>query len=345
MLDLVSVIVPVYNSERYIARCIESIINQTYRNIEIIIINDGSTDKSVKIIEEYLLDHRIFFIDKDNEGLSKTRQLGIDKSNGKYICTVDSDDCIESDFINLMYDQIIKYDSDICVCASRHIDDKVSRVYTIDGVPEVNWLSTKNIEHDYCYLLDKYFMSDSWNKMYKKSFIINSGIKFELPKKYKGNDLLFNHLLILHKPTICIINKPIYNYYIYADSMSHKASIDQQEGFFYIFRRLDKEIKKKESPDVIHLEMSRLYIKFMYIALTSILKSDVSSKEIKILIKKFHTASKNFQSSNNVVLRIKSMRYISLKFLTLCFKSNSKFWLQFYVFTKRCHKRLLQRYS
>ena len=103
MEELVSIILPIYNAEKYLERCLESIITQTYANIEIILINDGSTDNSINIIKEYAIkDSRIIIIDKENEGVSVARNIGILKARGKYICFVDADDYIEKSMIEKM---------------------------------------------------------------------------------------------------------------------------------------------------------------------------------------------------------------------------------------------------
>ncbi len=103
MKETISIIVPIYNAERYLRRCVESIIAQTYTNIEIILINDGSTDNSINIIKEYAnKDSRIIIIDKKNEGVSVARNIGILKARGKYICFVDADDYIEKSMIEKM---------------------------------------------------------------------------------------------------------------------------------------------------------------------------------------------------------------------------------------------------
>ena len=95
-MDKISIIVPIYNCEKYLKRCLESIINQTYNNLEIILLNDGSSDNSLKIIKEYKKkDNRIIVIDKKNTGVSDTRNIGIQKASGKYICFCDSDDVLE----------------------------------------------------------------------------------------------------------------------------------------------------------------------------------------------------------------------------------------------------------
>ena len=114
---LISVVVPVYNVEQYLKKCLDSIIKQKYNNLEIIIVNDGSTDNSQKICQEYVKkDKRIKLITQKNQGLSAARNTGIDNAHGKYISFVDSDDYLDLEFINELYNTIIENKSDISAC-------------------------------------------------------------------------------------------------------------------------------------------------------------------------------------------------------------------------------------
>ena len=116
---IISVIVPVYNVEKYLSECIESIIDQTYLDLEIILINDGSTDGSFDICKEYeKRDSRIKLIDKINGGLSSARNAGIDNASGAYLCFVDSDDCLEKDALMQLYQAISESDISICSMSS-----------------------------------------------------------------------------------------------------------------------------------------------------------------------------------------------------------------------------------
>ena len=104
---LISIIVPVYNVEKYLKKCLDSILSQTYKNFEVIIVNDGSPDNSQKIIDEYKKkDKRIIVLEKENGGLSSARNYGIEHANGKYISFVDADDYIEKDYVEKLYDCI-----------------------------------------------------------------------------------------------------------------------------------------------------------------------------------------------------------------------------------------------
>ena len=122
-MDKISIIVPIYNAGKYLDRCINCLINQTYDNIELILLNDGSTDDSIKIMENYKKkDTRIIIVDKENSGVSDTRNIGIKKATGKYICFCDADDMYDKDYIKIMYEIIKKENVDVVRCNYKVID-------------------------------------------------------------------------------------------------------------------------------------------------------------------------------------------------------------------------------
>ena len=122
----VSVVVPCYKVEEYLRRCLDSLVNQTLKNIEIICINDGSPDNSLEILKEYQEKYKESFkvIDKKNEGVWKARFSGIDVAQGEYLAIVDSDDYVDLDYLNKLYSSAKKNKSDIVVCGFYRMDDK-----------------------------------------------------------------------------------------------------------------------------------------------------------------------------------------------------------------------------
>ena len=167
--DLISIIIPVYNVEKYINKCLESVINQTYRNLEIILVDDGSEDKSGKICEEISIkDNRIRVIHKENGGLSDARNIGLDNSNGEYIAFIDSDDFIERDMIEFLYYNINKYDADISICSNYIFDEEECIDNSTKEIKVYNRLEIlKEV------LLDEKIRSYAWNKMYKRDLFYN----------------------------------------------------------------------------------------------------------------------------------------------------------------------------
>ena len=123
--ELISVIVPVYNVEKYIDKCIKSIISQDYTNLEIWLVDDGSTDSSGEVCDKYAeSDQRIIVIHKDNGGLSDARNVALDRMQGKYVLFIDSDDYIEKNYISYLYMLLKDYQSDISICNFKYVNEK-----------------------------------------------------------------------------------------------------------------------------------------------------------------------------------------------------------------------------
>ena len=170
-MEKVSIIVPVHNVEKYLKKCLESIINQTYHNLEIILIDDGSTDNSVRICDEYAeKDSRVIVIHKMNEGLSAARNRGIEIARGEFISFVDSDDYIAVDMIDTLHTRLNKTGSDMCVCGIQYVDEMGASVTDRrqhnfmfkDQIltKDMFWKIYASVGHTECVV--------AWNKLYKK---------------------------------------------------------------------------------------------------------------------------------------------------------------------------------
>ena len=175
--ELVSIIVPIYNGEAFISDCVESLIEQTYKNIEIILINDGSTDGTLKKIENFKKkDKRIIVISQKNSGVSESRNNGIKKSKGKYITFVDSDDTVKKNYIEYLVDLIMKNDADIALTRKplkfnsktnvELLDIAEDKIEIFDGIRAANEM-----------LLYKIVIS-SWNKMFDRKLLNKNKIIF-----------------------------------------------------------------------------------------------------------------------------------------------------------------------
>ena len=162
--DLISIIVPVYNLENYIEKCIESLIKQTSTNIEIILINDGSIDNSSKILDKFVkMDKRIKVIHKTNEGVSKARNIGLENANGQYITFVDGDDTVEKNYVEFLYKSIINNNVDISICGHKDIKDGNVAFETKELEIKANSEQTLKMLFE-----TNYFSTTVWAKMYKK---------------------------------------------------------------------------------------------------------------------------------------------------------------------------------
>lgn len=215
MNELISIIVPIYNVEKYLDRCIESLVNQTYTNIEIILVDDGSPDKCPSICDCWVnKDNRIKVIHKKNGGLSDARNKGIDIANGKYIAFVDSDDFIDKDMYFLMIDTLEKTNSDIVTCGryiynnknvvkTSHTSNR-ERIFTpVEAIGEL--LSGGVIEEA------------AWDKVFKQELF--DGIRF--PFGEINEDISIMPFLFEKAKKVVCIGKPLYYYCINSNSITH----------------------------------------------------------------------------------------------------------------------------
>lgn len=209
MNDKISVIIPIYNTEKYLSRCIESIIKQTYDNIEIILVNDGSTDQSSKICKKYSrIDNRVVLIEQDNKGAAAARNTGLRHATGNYIGWVDSDDYIEPDMFEKMLDCIHKENADACICQLYyHIKNKININTNGADIRNKSWL-TRN-EYMEKLLPDKI-----------KSYLPVHLIRRELYKDIQfmdGNiveDAEILPYIMEHSEKIAILPSPKYHYMV-----------------------------------------------------------------------------------------------------------------------------------
>ncbi len=209
-----SLIIPVYNTSKYLKRCLDSVLNQTYKNLEIIIINDGSTDNSLDILKEYK-DERIKLIDKKNEGVSIARNMGIDASTGDLIGFIDSDDAIVPDMCETMVKNMIDYESDISVCDIYRVVNNELYNY---GINDEKIFVVENPVKDF--LLGGSLKYAIANKIFKKELIGNTRFNTELTN---SEDRLFIYEIYKKSPKVVKMNKPKYIYYLNSDSASVSA--------------------------------------------------------------------------------------------------------------------------
>lgn len=216
--DLISIIVPVYNVSCYLDECVKSLIHQSYKTIEVILVDDGSTDNSGRICDQYeQVDKRIKVIHKPNGGLSDARNVGIETANGKYIGFVDSDDWIDYRMYETLIMNIKKYNADIVVC---------ERIIFSNNQVHNNGVSGKIsvLERDKAIDIlfeDKKYKSHAWNKLYKKELFNN--IKF--PKDKYFEDVFIMHKIFYNATKVVFMDKGLYYYRQREDSIVHKKSM------------------------------------------------------------------------------------------------------------------------
>ena len=265
----VSIIIPCYNVEKYISECISSIIEQTYKNIEIIAVNDGSPDKSLEILKSFEYDKRFVLIDKKNGGVSSARNKGIEVSTGEYLIFVDGDDYLAPDFVDYMLKIVKSTKSDFCISKNcfTHIGEKQIKN------DKIFKLSPKNATS---LLLSSKVIVGSWNKIYKKSLLVDNNIEFDENLFYgEGLNLITTVSQIVD--FVGVGNRKIY---YYRRNNEHSATTkfnvlniyNGEKALLNIKRNF--RIKSKKLNQVHRYHMSLFYLG----AITRLINNDLKNK-------------------------------------------------------------------
>ena len=232
--DKISIIVPVYNVENYLVQCLDSIINQSYKNLEIIVIDDWSTDNSWKICDEYAKkDKRIKLIHQENLDLSAARNAWLRISTGKYIGYVDSDDYIELDMYERLYNQLIATKADLAIC-NRYIGDKDWKRAKNTKFPDKEIITSD--EALQCFYKSMYV----WNKLYKRSLV--KDVTFV---ETRAQDVIYNFTIFKRARRIVCLNE-YKNYYRYSSNSRSHVKKFRKNRLIFIEDGLNQEIQYSE---------------------------------------------------------------------------------------------------
>ena len=321
--QLVSIIIPVYNVERYLKKCIDSVINQTYANLEIILVDDGSPDGCGDICDDYAKkDKRIRVIHKVNGGLSDARNAGIDAATGDYIAFVDSDDYVASDYAELLYKACIEANADISCCSYYRVYGqkkiKAPKPSTIIGLTNIEALRDIFLANSLCEVM-------TWNKLYRRSLFTDNDIRFPVGKVHEDNYTTYKLFYFANK--VQFIGTPRYFYLQRSESIM---------GRQFDKVRLDALEAVSEAANFMKLHQVRIenelssYSLLVTLALlTDYSLSDVRNKMIESRLKS-KLSSSNYLSNPLISKKHKLMYILArtglgpYKFVRLAFKAVSR---------------------
>lgn len=198
---MISIIVPIYNAEKYIDRCVSSIVNQTFRDLEIILVNDGSVDNSLSICKLWEnRDVRVRLLSQDNTGVSSARNLGIKNATGDFLMFLDSDDYMLPDMCNVMYDTLNEKNADLVICGIKETGENIWA-----PAKDSDYQSSDEFFNDFVYHLNTELLSPCWNKLYRKELVTDL---FNIDVSF-GEDLIFNLHYLKNCEKISFIMKPL----------------------------------------------------------------------------------------------------------------------------------------
>ena len=280
---LISIITPVYNGAKYLDEAIRSILSQTYKNIELILINDGSKDESAKICRKWAeADARIVFIDKENEGAAVARNIGLDISKGQLIGFVDQDDVIDKQMYEIMINDIIQHDADIVMCNSKSFNKNGIIKKTYDDYDEFEIDNVEIMKRMLQY--EKIFCSSVWSKLYRKNKIGNIRFAEEI---FLGDDYYFNGMIYPRINKMYYNNKPLYYYRVEIGSMTRSNIGEHFFDKYNVSLKLEKELERNDFVEDYYLQNFKLAVLYEIVYNLCVNKAD--KKTIFEWTKRFKT--------------------------------------------------------
>lgn len=290
----ISVIIPVYNVELYIRKCLDSVIFQTYRNLEIIIIDDGSKDNSRTICNEYAeKDSRIFVIHQDNAGLAAARNAGLDRASGEWIAFLDSDDWIEPEMYETLFHLALANNADIASCKTR--------IVTLEGnikaLSDDNSITILEPEEMIAGLLTQQKVRfEVWNKLWRRSLI--GDIRFKVGQV--SEDVYFDRVLFLKANRMVHIDRTLHNYLVSRPGNTNSSFKNARLSIFSEFDALIDELKtirRFDTAKIVICIASNFAISIYTEALRTN-QSDVVKNKIKHYYRKYHRDAIHSRYSN-----------------------------------------------
>lgn len=256
----VSVIVPVYNVEKFIDKCVQSIIDQTMTDIEVVLVDDGSTDNSLARCKRWAKnDARVKAYHQENQGVSVARNLGIEKSTGEYIAFIDSDDWIEPNYLEVLYNAASKKKADISICGFYfdYPDEVVARGHfekdmEFNGRDEISQIQIQILAKNMSKIKNNSGdrIGAPWCKLFNASFIKENNLSF-VPNLKRSQDVVFNLYALEQANKIVYTNQPLYHYLINPDSVCVKFSKSILTNVNAYLKEIGKFIAKYHKADAV----------------------------------------------------------------------------------------------
>ena len=232
--DLISIIIPAYNTETYLCKCLDSVCRQTYRNLEVILVDDGSTDQSGSIADEYAcIDSRIRVIHQENAGLSAARNAGIRAAHGRYIGFVDSDDYIAEQMYERLYGAIVREEASIAICSYEWVDEQET-IIPHEKLMQDAVLTSLEVQEKLNHIKGNYYYTTVWNRLYKRELF--DFVAFPVGR-WKEDEFVA-HELYFYAERIATIAASLYFYVQRQGSiMCRKADLRNFDGVQALYQR------------------------------------------------------------------------------------------------------------
>ena len=290
----VSVIIPCYKVEKYLDRCVESVINQTLKDLEIILVDDESPDHVPEICDEWALkDARIKVIHKKNGGLGMACNSGIEVATGKYVAFLDSDDWIDANMYQTMYDTAEKHQAQMVFTGLRRVDTNGNvigylthkeKFQIYEGKNEIDGLACDLVASEVSLAAERTLQMSAKVVLYSKSTIDENHLRFVSEREVMSEDMHFNLNMLSHSQCVCVVPRFFYNYRCTTGSITQKVDLDQFERIKSLYFFTLKECQTLGIEENIYQRIQRFFIGYVrnYIRVVCRSKSSIS-EQIRII--------------------------------------------------------------
>lgn len=323
--DLISVVVPVYNVENYIEKCVNSLMNQTYKNIEIILVDDGSPDRSSTIIDGLAkMDQRIHVIHQKNKGVSAARNAGLERSTGDYIMFVDGDDWVDSDYVSYFWELIKETGTLIGMNKNNYSVSKLKtteKIYTVEAEKAIEWIYS-----------DEIFVA-VWNKIYSRRLLVDNNISFDSSIWY-GEGMLFNIECLQYVDKVSVGEKSVYHQTYNPNSAMRKFNLKSNLCGIKSLE-VQRKIWKKDTPAIEKAWAYHRY-RFNRSIASGLLESDMVSEYPDL----YNECIKNIRK--NIMMPLKMERTFKAKVGWILYFINPSLMAKRSL---RIHKKLSAKFS
>ncbi len=313
----VSLIIPCYKVEKYLPKCLDTLVEQTLDGIEVIAVNDGSPDNCLKILKSYKKkftgNNELVIIDKENEGVWKGRFDGIDKARGEYIGFIDSDDYVSKDYAKKLYNAVTKSKADISICGFDRIDLDTGKLYSREMC---NFKYKKlTLPQDGGLLLE--INGAPWNKLFKSELLKNMHKMKNIPKVL--DDMMFNQLAYVQSKKIVFIDDSLYYYMVRKDSIINTINLEKLPSVYAAMKEV-KDVYREQKPELLNYIDANAFL-HVGISLMYRVYADKNIDFNDVLRKNTQYLNENFPNwiSNN--------EYLKLNWINKHKKANKKLWI------------------
>lgn len=342
----ISIIIPVYNVENYLKKCLDSCINQTFKNIDIIVVDDGSTDNSLSIAKEYAAkDKRIHLISQKNEGVSVARNKGIENSNSDWIMFLDSDDWLELDALEKMDEIVKKEKCDILITGFYENDSKKEKKSRFLNFNEKHFNKNNNIELIKSAIYETSISQKKistnigvpWAKLYNRKYLVDNNIKFKKGLK-RMQDMIFNLDAFYNSDNIFYNDIPLYHYRLQNNSVTKKFSKDFYYTSIDILKYISNFINKNSlEKELIDFYKIKSFLLFNEIIILQYIPNNINFLKKNIELRKIYN-NEYFRKNRSLKLNNKLNKRLKYANILYNFKLLDLLYLYNYILVKKYNK-------